>query len=189
MSAYFIWYGTVANLLVSCRGIKGQVVSGIFWLTRFHPPCFGFLVHLVFSIWKFISRSLTTTRLDRSVSFLFNRTIRMKQIMSRATTMVNEAPHPTIRPYVQYQRLSIALFSSVSGFIGYLWYRRFFHCFINNIGDRFTWSTDGLIRFHPIGQRFNIIRFTPKVMAHCFSHCLVTTSTWAWFRPASKPNA
>jgi hypothetical protein len=45
MGAYFIWYGTVANLLVSCRSIKGQVVSGIFWFTGLHPPCFGFLVH------------------------------------------------------------------------------------------------------------------------------------------------
>ena len=24
---------------------------------------------------------------------------------------------------------------------------------------------------------------------HSFSHCFVTTSTWAWLRPASKPNA
>jgi len=94
--------------------------------------------------------------------------------MSSATTMVNEAPHPTIRPYVQYQRLSIALFRSVNGFIRYLWYRRFFHCFINNIGDRFTWSTDGLIRSHPIGQWFNIIRFTPKVMVHIFHIVLLS---------------
>ena len=93
------------------------------------------LFHLVFSIWKFISRSLTTTRLERSVSFLFNRTILMKQRINRARTMVNEAPHPTIRPYVQYHRVSMALFSRVSGFIGHLWYGRFSYCFIDNIGD------------------------------------------------------
>jgi len=132
-------------------------------------PCVQ-LFFLVSLIWKFISRSLTTTRLEMSVKRLFRRTILMKQSMSSATTMVNEAPQPTIRPYVQYQRLSMALFSSVSGFIRYLWYRRFFHCFVYYIGDRFTWSTDGLIRFHPIGQWFNVIGFTPKVMVHSFSH-------------------
>ncbi len=112
------------------------------------PDSYSF--HLVFSMWKFISRSLTTTRLDRSVSFLFNRTILMKQSISRARTMVNEAPHPTIRPYVQYHRVSMALFSRVSGFIRHLRYGRFIHCISDNIGDGFTWSTDGLIRFHPI---------------------------------------
>ena len=147
------------------------------------------LFFLVSLIWKFISRSLTTTRLEMSVKRLFRRTILMKQSMSSATTMVNEAPQPTIRPYVQYHRVSIALFSRVSGFIRYLWYRRFSYCFIDNIGDRFTWSTGRLIRSHPIGQWFNIIRFTPKIMAHSFSHCFVTTSTWAWLRPFSKPNA
>jgi len=59
----------------------------------------------------------------------------MKQRINRARTIVNEAPHPTIRPYVQYHRVSIALFSRVSGFIRHLWYGRFSYCFIDNIGD------------------------------------------------------
>jgi len=59
----------------------------------------------------------------------------MKQRINKARTMVNEAPHPTIRPYVQYHRVSIALFSRVSGFIRHLWYGRFSYCFIDNVGD------------------------------------------------------
>ena len=102
-------------------------------------------------MWKFTSRSLTTTRLVRSDSFLFNRMIRIKHRINSATTIVNEAPQPTIILYVQNQRLSSVLWIIVNGLIRHLRNGRFSHCFLYNIGDGLTWSPSWLIRSHPIG--------------------------------------
>ena len=101
-------------------------------------------------MWKFISRSLTTTRLVRSVIFLLRRTILIKHKINRATTMVKEAPQPTIILYVQNQRLSSVLWIMVNGLIRHLRDGRFSHCFLYNIGDGLTWPTGWLIWSHPI---------------------------------------